>query len=322
MKTISLFSGAGGLDLGFEQAGFDVIWANDNDKFAVQTYNENFSTNAILGDINEIPLESIPLSDVLIGGFPCQPFSMMGGLRGFEDARGTLFFRIVKIIEYMIRNNHKPKAIVLENVRNLVTHDNGNTFKVIKNIMENELGYSVFHKVINTANHGIPQTRNRAYLVCFSNPEIEFNYPKEEVLKYTMHDILEENVPDKYFLSERILPTILSHGTGNYYNKAEIDLPVARPLTATMHKMHRAGQDNYVTDRGKIRRLTPREAARLQGFPDSFNFPVSDTQAYRQMGNAVTVRVAYKIAKEVRKSLEDTKDHERSREANYQMELL
>ena len=305
MNVVSLFSGAGGLDLGFHQQGFNIVWANDFDKFAVQTYNENFPIPAVFGDLNEIELDSIPLADVVIGGFPCQPFSMMGHEKGFEDARGTLFFRIVEIINSMIQRGRKPRVLVLENVRTLKTHDKGNTYRVIKNILENELGYKVFTQILNTANYGIPQTRNRTFIVCFANHEAEFEFPEEEELQLTMQDLLEENVDQKYFLSDRIIPTILSEGTGGYRAKAEIDLPIARPLTATMHKMHRASQDNYVTDNGRIRRLTPREAARLQGFPEEFRIPVSDTQAYRQFGNAVTVAVSNKVAEQVRVALQE-----------------
>lgn len=305
MDVVSLFSGAGGLDLGFHQQGYDIIWANDFDKFAVQTYNKNFSKPAVLGDLNEIELDSIPVADVLIGGFPCQPFSMMGQEKGFEDARGTLFFRIVEIINSMIDRGKKPSVVVLENVRTLKTHDGGNTYRVIRNILENKLGYKVFTQILNTANYGVPQTRNRTFIVCFANHDVEFEFPKHEELNLTMQDLLEKDVDSKYFLSDRIIPTILSEGTGGYKAKAEIDLPIARPLTATMHKMHRASQDNYVTDNGKIRRLTPREAARLQGFPEDFVIPVSDTQAYRQFGNAVTVTVSNKVANQVKIALQE-----------------
>lgn len=303
-KVISLFSGAGGLDLGFENAGFEILWANDNDKFAVQTYKENFSNEIVLDDINNIEFDRIPDAEVLIGGFPCQPFSMMGDELGFEDARGTLFFNIAKLIEHKAKRGKQPNIIVLENVRRLTTHDKGKTFKVIKKILERDLGYKLFYKVLNTADYGIPQTRNRIFIVGFLDHDIEFNFPKKEKLKLTMQDLLEEDVSEKYFLSDRILKTVMSYGTKNYSAKPEIDLSIARPLCATMHKMHRASQDNYVTDRGKIRRLTPKEAARLQGFPDDFIIPVSDTQAYRQFGNAVTVTVAEKVARQILEAID------------------
>ena len=302
MNVISLFAGIGGLDSGFIQNGFDVIWANDFDKYAVQTYKANYKNPIILGDLNQIKLESIPNADVIIGGFPCQPFSMMGEMKGFEDTRGTLFFRIVEIIKNQISLGNKPKALVLENVRNLKLHDNGNTFKVIKKTLE-DLGYTVYDKILNSADYGIPQTRNRTFIVCFSNNKTQFNYPEKKVLDLTLQDLLEHDVADKYYLSDKILPTILSNGTGGYKGKSEIDLKIARPLCATMAKMHRACQDNYVTQNGKVRRLTPRECARLQGFSDDFVIPVSDTQAYKQFGNAVTVNVSNAVASMVKNAL-------------------
>lgn len=304
MKVLSLFCGCGGLDMGFVKAGYDIVWANDFDKYAVKTYAANFDHQVILGDINEIELDSLPDFDVLVGGFPCQPFSMMGSEHGFNDARGTLFFRIAEIIRDRIQKDKKPKALILENVRTLKTHDKGNTFKTIKRILEEDLGYKVFCDILNTANFGIPQTRNRTYIVCFSNDTADFTFPKIVKLDKTLQDLLEPSVDNKYFLSEKILPTILSNGTGGYQAKSEIDLKIARPLCATMAKMHRACQDNYVTQNGRVRRLTPRECARLQGFSDDFVIPVSDAQAYKQFGNAVTVNVSEAVATSVRKELE------------------
>lgn len=305
MRVLSLFSGVGGLDQGFIDAGYKIIWANDFDKFAVQTYAANYENEIVLGDINEIPLESLPSFDVLIGGFPCQPFSMMGSELGFEDTRGTLFFRIAEIIKYKIEHGEKPRVVVLENVRTLRTHDGGKTFRTIKNIMEHDLGYKVYDTILNSADFGVPQKRNRTYIVCFANDKADYKFPEARPLKLTLQDLLEESVDDKYFLSDRILPTILSDGTGGYKAKSEIDLKIARPLCATMAKMHRACQDNYVTQNGRVRRLTPRECARLQGFSDGFIIPVSDAQAYKQFGNAVTVNVALEVAKSIRTTLEE-----------------
>lgn len=139
MRILSLFSGCGGLDKGFVDAGYDVVWANDFDKYAVQTYQANFGDHIVLGDINKIEITDLPAFDMLIGGFPCQPFSMMGEERGFEDARGTLFFRIAEILKYKIEQNEKPRVVVLENVRSLKTHNKGKTFKTILSILENDL---------------------------------------------------------------------------------------------------------------------------------------------------------------------------------------
>lgn len=303
MKVASLFCGCGGLDLGFLQAGCDIVWANDLDKYAVQTYNANFPHKAICADLNEIDLNTIPMHDVLIGGFPCQPFSMMGKEKGFDDYRGTLFFKVAEIIMNQKERGHQPPIVVLENVRNLMTHNNGKTFATIREKLM-ELGYQVFPALINSADYGVPQKRNRVFLVCFLNHDIAYSFPEKIILERTLKDVLETGVADKYFLSDRILKTILASGTKNYKAKSETDLEIARPLTATMGKMHRACQDNYVTQNNRIRRLTPRECARLQGFPDSFVIPVSDCQAYKQFGNAVTVSVSYAIANSVMKVME------------------
>ena len=317
LKTVSLFAGAGGLDLGFLNAGFDIIWANDFDKYAVQSYRANVGDHIVEGDIANLWGE-IPSHEVLIGGFPCQPFSMMGKQKGFEDERGTLFFNIQQILE-----KHNPNIIVLENVKGLENHDNGKTFEKMRNILESDLGYKLFWKVLNTADFGIPQTRRRLFIVGFKNEfyesqHIEFTFPSAINLEdRTVINLLDKTVDKRYFLSDRILPTILSSGTGKYYSRAEINLNIARPLCATMHKMHRASQDNYYTDdinRGKfedteekrisnVRRLTPNECRKLQGFPSDWKQVVSDTQAYRQFGNAVTVDVAYNLAMSIVRSL-------------------
>ena len=303
MKVASLFCGCGGLDMGFVKAGFDIVWANDFDKYAVETYNANFTHKAICADINDVDFDSIPFHDVLIGGFPCQPFSMMGQEEGFEDKRGKLFYRFLDVIDSQKNRGNFPKVIVLENVKNLKSHDKGNTFAVINTELE-KAGYSVFSEILNSADYGIPQTRRRTFIVCFLNHEIVFEFPEKQKLELSLQDLLEPKVNDKYYLSDRIKKTILSNGSGGYYAKSDTDLKIARPLTATMAKMHRANQDNYVTQNGKLRRLTPRECARLQGFDDDFIIPVSDSQAYKQFGNAVTVNVSFEVAKAVKKALE------------------
>lgn len=314
MKVASLFSGIGGLDKGFIDNGFEIVFANDFDRYAVQTYNANYSVKAIPADITKFPLENIPDFDVLIGGFPCQPFSMMGHQQGFEDTRGTLFFRIAEIIDYQEKvKHHKPQVIVLENVRALKTHDKGHTFARIREILSRDLGYQVFDMILNSADYGVPQTRNRIYIVCFADKNItEFNPPEKQKLTYHLQDLLEENVPEKYYLSEQVKRTILSEGTNLWSARWETDLPIARTLCATMGKMHRASQDNYVTQNGRLRKLTPRECARLQGFDgpqtSEFIIPVSDAQAYRQFGNAVTVNVAKAVAAEVKNVLTEHGD--------------
>lgn len=307
-NTVSLFSGIGGFDLGFMYAGFNVIWANDFDKYACQTYKENVSKNIVCGDIR-IEKENIPEHDVLIGGFPCQPFSTLGKLQGFEDeaGRGTLFFEIKDIIK-----KHKTKVVVLENVKNIMNHDNGKTFKRIIHELES-LGYVCFHHIFNSADYGVPQRRNRCYIVAFLGEYFNTSYfvfPKKQELKLTTQDLLDDDVEEKYFLTKKIYPTIMGHGTKKYIVNPTYDLPISKTLTATMAKMHRASQDNYVTDqknyekyckddRTNIRKLTPNECRKLQGFPSDWNQVVSDCQAYKQFGNAVTVNVSYNLASEL-----------------------
>lgn len=297
LKVCSLFSGCGGFDIGFLEAGFEIVWANDIDKYAVKSYIENISTNIVEADLGEIKVDEIPDHDILIAGFPCQPFSIMGKGKGFNDHRGSLFFNICEIIKL-----HQPKVVVLENVGRLLTHNKGKTFALIKDAMES-IGYKVNFQILNSKNHDVPQTRNRIFIVCFQDNNILFEFPKEAKSNKVLRDILEKNVDNKYYLSEKIKKTILSSGSGGYISKPKTDLEIARPLCATMAKMHRAGQDNYVTTEKGLRRLTPRECARLQGFSDNYKIIVSDCQAYKQFGNAVTVNVAREVALAIKESL-------------------
>ncbi|WP_104712479.1 DNA cytosine methyltransferase [Helicobacter cetorum] len=311
MKVASLFSGIGGLDLGFIQNGFEIVWANDFDKYAVETYRANIGQNIVLGDI-EIEKDNICKHDILIGGFPCQPFSTLGSLQGFEDERGTLFFSICEIIK-----NHRPKIVVLENVKNLINHNKGNTFRRI--IQElSELGYHVNYEILNTLDFGLPQRRNRIFIVALekgSFKELDFVFPKKTPCKISALDLLDEEVELKYFISQRMIKTILGKGTKGYIVEPSIDTPIAKTLTATMHKCHRASQDNYYTDLknwerykdnrySNIRRLTPNEARKLQGFPNDFKQVVSDTQSYKQFGNAVSVNVSFALAQAIKKHCE------------------
>lgn len=318
-KLVSLFAGIGGIDLGFEFAGFECIWANDFDKFACQTYRANIGDQIVEGDIR-LTKHQIPAHDILVGGFPCQPFSTLGKLQGFEDEmnRGTLFFEIMDIII-----KHDTKVVVLENVKNLINHDNGKTFARIKQELD-DAGYDVNAQILNSQDYGIPQRRNRIFIVAFNRKYFKtgkFVYPDKEELKVTTQDLLDENVSEKYFLTKKLAKTVLSMGTKGYMVKPTIDLPISKTLTATMHKMHRASQDNYVTDyknfnrnvlekekRIPVRKLTPNECRQLQGFPSEWIQVVSDCQAYKQFGNAVTVDVAYKVACQVMKYIEENKN--------------
>ena len=316
-KVVSLFAGIGGFDIAFQNAGFDIIWANDFDKYCVQTYKENVGSHIVLGDIND-HLDEIPKHDVLVAGFPCQPFSTLGKLKGFDDERGTLFFTIKEILK-----KHKTKVVVLENVKNIMNHDNGKTFKRIVSELE-EIGYNVFYKVLNSADFGVPQRRNRVLIVAFNNKFLkkkDFYYPEGYELSVTAQDILDEDVDDRYFISTNMIGTILGKGTKGYIVKPTIDQKICKTLTATMHKMHRASQDNYFTDiknhekycdntKTNIRKLTPNECRKLQGFPSDWKQVVSDTQAYKQFGNAVTVNVIYEVARKIFDYIEENKKGE------------
>ncbi|GAA9131600.1 DNA cytosine methyltransferase [Helicobacter pylori] len=311
MKVASLFSGIGGLDLGFIQNSFEIVWANDFDRYAVETYKANIGQNIVLGDI-EIEKDHICGHDILIGGFPCQPFSTLGSLQGFEDRRGTLFFTICEIIK-----KYRPKIVVLENVKNLINHNKGESFKRI--LFElNELDYQVNYDILNTLDFGIPQQRNRVFIVALrknSFTNLEFIFPAKISCKISTLDLLDKQVELKYFISQRMIKTILGRGTKGYIVEPSIDTPIAKTLTATMHKCHRASQDNYYTDLknwerykdnnySTIRRLTPNEARKLQGFPGNFKQVVSDTQSYKQFGNAVSVNVSFALAKAIKKHCE------------------
>jgi DNA (cytosine-5)-methyltransferase 1 len=256
--------------------------------------------------------------DLFIGGSPCQSFTLLGYQKGLEEARGTLFYEFARLI-----NEIEPKVFVYENVQGLTKHDKGRTWEVVQRVFET-LGYHLHYKIIDASNHGIPQKRRRIFVVGFKNEVEDFTFPMEKELTFTMQDFLLDNTPEgfftsndgqikirhsrgvvneKYFLSDRILPGIMSHGTGGFSMTPEIDLKIARPLMSTMHKMHRAGEDNYVTTNGRIRRLTPRECLRLMGFTDDFNIMVSDTQMYRQAGNSVVVDVLMELIKEIIKHI-------------------
>ena len=328
--SIDLFAGIGGIRMGFEKAfgrKLDTVFVSEWDIPAQQTYRANFHDKfEIAGDITQIKEGEIPPFDICLAGFPCQAFSMAGKHGGFQDnykgrCRGTLFQDVVRICDY-----HKPKVIFCENVKGLTIHDHGNTFKVIKGAFE-ELGYKVFHRILNSKDFGVPQNRERIYLVCFRNdiaPE-SFSFPSGRESNVCIRDIMDPApVPSKYYLSDTYVETLKRHkarheaaGHGFGY--------VIRPLdgiagTIVCGGMGREG--NLIIDsrehsmtptthiKGKIneegiRKMTPREWARLQGFPEDFVLPLSDVHLYKQFGNSVTVNVIEEIAKEIKKTLRD-----------------
>lgn len=314
---IDLFAGIGGMRLAFEEAGGECVYSNEWNKFSQQTYMANFGDMPD-GDITQVNADDILDHDILVAGFPCQPFSIagvskknsLGRATGFADkTQGTLFFDVCRILEAK-----RPKAFMLENVKNLCSHDKGKTFKVIMESL-NELGYEVFYKVID-GQLFVPQHRERIIIVGFDRErygsyfDFEFDIiPKEP--KPVMADILEKNVDDKYTLSDKLWTYLQNYaakhraaGNGFGYGIAPLE-GVSRTLSARYYK---DGSEVLIEQDGKNpRKLTPRECARLQGFPDSFVIPVSDTQAYRQFGNSVVVPLMAAIAKLVVKKLEELK---------------
>lgn len=342
---VELFAGIGGFRQAIDLYGKDsntrvkCVGFSEIDLYATKTYKANYSTDyeIEMGDIVDFTsddnnINKLPNFTLLTGGFPCQSFSMMGKKHGFNDIRGNVFFRIIDILQFK-----QPPFVLLENVRNLKTHDKGNTFKIIIDSLT-DIGYShIYNDLFDTKNFGLAQTRNRVYIFASRIPlpdDFKFNAKlvedsfksinKTSLLKQkNILDVLSKNVESKFYLSETIKPTILADGSKNFKSKSEINKLIARPLTATMVKMHRACQDNYYSDgfiqsldpikylednvfskeelaKQNIRKLTPREAFVLQGFNDNFvkkavSLGVSNHQLYKQAGNAVSVNTVYAI---------------------------
>lgn len=303
---IDLFAGIGGMRIAFENNGGDCVYSNEWNKYSQQTYFANFGEQPD-GDITKVDARIIPSHDILVAGFPCQPFSIagvskkqsLGRATGFEDkTQGTLFFDVCRIIKAK-----RPKAFMLENVKNLKSHDKGNTFKVIMESLE-ELNYEVFYAILDGQNY-VPQHRERILIVGFDRQrygkEINFQFNISPVdPKPVMKDILEEDPDDRYTLSDKLWTYLQNYaakhkaaGNGFGYGIAEPD-GVARTLSARYYK---DGSEILIAQNGKNpRRLTPRECARIQGFPDTFKIVVSDTQAYRQFGNSVVVPLMTDVA--------------------------
>ena len=324
-KSIDLFAGIGGIRLGFDQAfGNDIktVFVSEWDDKAVETYKANFGKDIdVVGDITKVSEDDIPEHDILLAGFPCQAFSLAGHKRGFEDARGTLFFDVARIVE-----RHKPKVVFCENVKNLVNHDRGRTFKVIRSILE-ELGYEVYFQVLNSKNFGVPQNRERIYVVAFRKdiaPET-FIFPDKTDDSKMIKDIIEkQEVSPKYYLSTTYLTSLKKHkarhaskGHGFGYEIRELDSIAGAIVCGGMGRERNLIIDERLTNfhpethiKGEInkefiRKMTPREWARLQGFPDDYKLVVADTHLYKQFGNSVTVPVICAIAKEIKHCLEN-----------------
>lgn len=309
-KAIDLFAGIGGMRLGFQQAGFDIVYSNDVDRQACITYRSNFKT-IDERDIRLVDAESVPDFDVLLAGFPCQPFSMIGKRDGLKDPRGQLFNEVVRFLDV-----REPRAFVLENVKNLLRHNKKETYKHIKSALEKAGGgYTVWEMVLDSQNFGVPQHRERVYIVGVKNPHKQFVFPQKSKTpgKEKVSQILDKRVDDKYYLSQKYYDGLMAHkerhaAKGSGFGCEILDL---KGVSHTIVSGNMGRERNLIQDRPisikkhGVRKLTERECARLQGFPDWFKFPVPSTQAYKQFGNAVTVPVARNVGNALKKYLLD-----------------
>jgi len=367
IRIATLFSGIGAIEHSIERLGLnhEIVFAGDIDPFVKKSYfaNHNINEKNWHDDVTRFNAKKYKYKvDLLVGGSPCQSFSMVGKRAGLKDTRGTLFYDFARVIDEC-----RPKVFIFENVKGLLSHDDGKTWRVIQEVF-NSLGYKIFSQTMNSKNYGIPQHRERIFVVGFRKKSGEFIFPASIKLETTMQDFLEDftdskyflggkgikfvtssknrskrytqidgevalcqkanqqfnwhgdfifegvenpmsfdefvfnvnEVEEKYFLSKKVKHYVLAGGTKNFRTSKKTDLPVARPLLQTMHKMHRAGVDNYVTyEQGKIRKLTPKECLRLMGFRDTFKIAVSDTQMYRQAGNSIVVDVLIALLKQM-----------------------
>ncbi|MEG1089528.1 MAG: DNA (cytosine-5-)-methyltransferase [Bacteroidales bacterium] len=365
IRLATCFSGIGAIEQAFKRLKLNhkIVFAGDIDDKCKKSYLANYDLNEENwhSDIHDFNANKyLNQVDLLVGGAPCQAFSMVGKRLGFEDTRGTLFYEFARVIK-----GCQPKIFLFENVRGIINHDKGNTWMVIKNVFE-DLGYDIHEQILNSKDYGIPQNRERMYCLGFKN-KTTFEYPLPINLEYVMYDFLEDyfsdkyflkekgikfvtnsknknkcytqingevqlcqkrnqqfnwhgdfvfhpaaseedfdefifevkDVEEKYYLSDKVAKYVLSSGTKGFKTSTKTDLDVARPLLQSMHKMHRAGIDNYVTHKGRIRKLTPRECLRLMGFRDDFNIVVSDTSLYQQAGNSIVVDVLIAILKQL-----------------------
>ncbi len=366
VNLATLFSGIGSIEQAFKRLKIkhNIVFAGDIDPFVKQSYFANYKINKEdwHDDVTKFSATKYKNKvDLLVGGSPCQAFSMVGKRKGLEDTRGTLFYDFARVV-----SESQPKVFIYENVKGLLNHDGGKTWSIVQSVFHS-LGYKLFSKVLNSKDYGIPQHRERIIVVGFKDNNIQFTFPTAIPLTRTMQDFLEDftdskyylkekgikfvtstknkikrytqingdialcqkanqqfnwhgdfvfeeqqndefdeftfdvsRVEEKYYLSDKIKRYVLARGTKNFKTSNETDLKIARPLLQTMHKMHRAGVDNYVThNKGRIRKLTPRECLRLMGFKDDFKIVVSDTQMYRQAGNSIVSDVLIAILKQM-----------------------
>lgn len=368
-KTIrvgTLFSGIGAFEYALKRLNLkhEIVFAGDIDPHVKKSYFANYEIKEEdwHNDITKFSAKKYKNKvDIIIGGSPCQAFSMVGKRKGLEDVRGTLFYDFARVVQ-----ESQPKIFIFENVKGLLNHDKGKTWRVVQEVF-NDLGYKIHSQILNSKDYGIPQHRERIFVIGFRNNNVDFEFPLKIQLEHTMQDFLEDytdskyylkekgvkfvtstknrqksytqingaimlcqkanqqfnwhgdfvfeeakekefddfifdvnTVEEKYYLSDKVKDYVLAGGTKNFKTSTKTDLDVARPLLQTMHKMHRAGVDNYVThNKGRIRKLTPRECLRLMGFRDDFKVEVSDTQIYKQSGNSIVVDVFIAILKQM-----------------------
>jgi DNA (cytosine-5)-methyltransferase 1 len=309
MKTVDLFAGVGGIRLGFERAGFKTVFSNDFEPECKKAYDLNFeNSKLVVKDVNDIRSRDLPAFDILLAGFPCQPFSIAGHRKGFSDkGRGELFFKILEILK-----TKKPRAILLENVKNLKSHDNGRTFEIITRELHS-IGYHLNTKILNSKTHGnVPQNRERIFIVGFlsENAYNKFKFPEEIKLSRTFKDLLEKDVDSKYYYNGKQLYSKLSKEVTNrnsvYQWRRKYVRENKKGVVPTLTANMGMGGHNVpiIKDDKGIRKLTPKECFMIQGFPRSFQLPpIADSKLYKQAGNSVTVTVIERIAKNIKRAL-------------------
>lgn len=322
MRVVGLFAGVGGIELGFKQAGFEIIWSNEIDLKASETYSINFDNNMVIGDIKDIRSSDIPNAEVIVGGFPCQAFSVAGYRKGFEDERGEIFFQLARIIKDKL-----PRVVFIENVKNLLSHDKGNTFNVIRETLES-YGYNLKSMVLNASEYGnIPQNRERIYVIGFKNMEDFDNFRSIEPIKLTksISDIVDYNkkVDDKYYYTSDkcgfydVLKDEITNKETLYQWRRVYVRENKSNLCPTLTANMGTGGHNVplvLTSHG-IRKLTPKECFLFQGYPNDFKLPedMAQSHLYKQAGNSVVVPVIHRLAEEIKRALNKTDNINRNR---------
>lgn len=332
MRFIDLFAGIGGFHLALSSLGLECVFACEWDKYAQETYLANFGIQP-MGDINQVKAEDIPEFDILCAGFPCQPFSIagvskknsLGRKHGFDDEKqGNLFFEIMRIAKH-----HRPKVLFLENVKNLLSHDKGNTWSIIHQEIS-ALNYEIFYQVIDGKDY-VPQHRQRIFIIAFDKnmfPFIDFKFPQAPKKRlYELKTVIDQNANSKYTLTKKLWEylyqrKIEQQGKGNGFGYGLIDLSKDTYTRTISARYYKDGSEVLIEQNGETpRRLTPRECARLQGYPDNYKIVVSDMQAYKQFGNSVVVPVIKALAEQILRTLKDY-ENGNARQTNIQLPLL